>query len=407
MNRFRPLLVSLCLGIALPVTGLATPTDFIVETAAGVNPAAIAHDYAIILKDQAPGGAPFALFTADSSLLDNLENELQKDPRIKFAEIEESVGLAESDTESRGGSIPVIGSVDHLDNENANLLNQIHWSSALRTATLTPIRVAVLDTGVSPYAASLWPRTLRYQNQILPIKTAKVPYDFPNMRYPLTALQNQSVGHGTMVAGLIGEVAPNAMFIFERVADGSGNATSWSVIRGLADAVTSHAQIINISLGSPTPVVAFEQAFQWANSQGVIIVAPAGNNNANHLLEPASLDNVVPVAGVDANDLKASFSNWSSSVYACAPAVGVRSVNWDGKMAIWSGTSFSTPLVAAGICLGLGKGLPITNQNVDEYLQSGGDNINALNPLYAGKLGWRLDIAKLLTVNLSNSLRKP
>lgn len=327
---------------------------------------------------------------------------------MSFAEIEESVGLAESGTTSRGGSIPVLGSPDHLDAENRNLLAQIHWDVSMRKLQLSPVTVAVIDTGVSPFATSLWSRTIRYRNQVPPVKGGpKIPYDLPSVRYPINSYPNREVGHGTMVGGLIAELAPNARFIFERVADGTGAATSWSVIRGLADAVTSHAQIINISLGSKTEIVAFEQAFAWATSQGVLIVAPAGNDGTAQLVEPANLDLVVSVTGVDSTDRKAMFSNWGTSAYASAPATGIRSVNWDGKMAIWSGTSFSAPLVAGELCLGLGRGMPIFTTNVDEFLKSGGDSIDALNPAYAGLLGNRIDVARFLQTNLGAVRRRP
>ena len=404
MKQTMRLMLGLLSALSLQAAALATPVDFIVQTQPGASAAAIAKTYSIHLKDVAPGGAPFALFTADSAVMDDLENSLGADPRVAWFDLEESVGLAESDTTSRGGTIPVVGSIDHLDKENAHLLAQIHFTAAMRNRTLAAVRIAVLDTGISPKATTLWAKMIRYRNQIPAFMTTfQGIYDYPDPRFKVTAPQNQSVGHGTMVAGLIHEIAPNAQFIFERVADGTGKATSWSVIRGLADAVYAHATVVNISLGAPGPIVAFEQAFAWAASKGLIIVAPAGNNSTKGLLEPASLDGVIAVAGVDATDHKATFSDYDNKTPTCAPAVGIRSINWDGNMAIWSGTSFSSPLVAGALCYSIGTGKVVTNANAKELLKSGGDVIDKLNPLYKGMIGRRLDITKLLTTSVSGN----
>lgn len=401
-NRFLTSLVAL---LALPTLGRATATDFIVEVRPGIRPADIALSYSIKLKDIA-AGSPFALFTADSSRIDALETALAADPRVAFAELEENVQLAETDTTSRGGTIPVVGSVDHLDQENANLLSQIHWNASFRTLTLTRVKVGILDTGISLRATTLLPRMVRYQNHVLSrTGTLASHFDMPDTRYALTAPQNQGVGHGTMVAGLIAEIAPNADLIVEKVADTAGAATSWTIIKGLADAVFAKAALVNISMGAPGPIVAFEEAFQWASSRGVIVCAPAGNEGLNRLLEPAALDGVLAVAGVDSADHKASFSNWHKNVVASAPAEGIRSVNWDGNMAIWMGTSFSTPLVTGAICLGIGSGKTVTPANAPDFVKAGGDSLDGLNPAYTGQLGTMLDVQKLLLTAVSNAKR--
>ena len=97
-------------------------------------------------------------------------------------------------------------------------------------------------------------------------------------------------------------------------------------------------------------------------AEGIVVVASAGNDGVCRPAYPAAFDGVVSVAALGP-DGPAPFSNWGSWVRACAPGVDVASTFYIGNCAekekygvdpdtytgwaLWSGTSFAAPVVAA------------------------------------------------------------
>jgi len=163
---------------------------------------------------------------------------------------------------------------------------------------------------------------------------------------------DEGAGHGTHVAGIIHAVAPGAQILPVRVMDSEGVGNSADIARGIRWAVDNGADVINMSLGMRASADVMKDALDYADSLGVFVVASAGNEGiqvSDHF--PANLSKVVAVAATDANDLKAPFSNFGSYVDLSAPGEGILSTYLGGQYAVWSGTSFSTPMVAGGAAL--------------------------------------------------------
>lgn len=357
------------------------------------NPGAIATNFQMRYLDHTVVGN-FYLFYSSADA-DTIEASLRLNPAVIWAETDEAVRLSEADTTSRGGTLPVIGSRATFGSENAHLLQQIGWFES-DTVGAAPVRVAVLDTGISPLATAIKPHVIYCKDQIR--GGPGWGLDVPNFTKPLNDPANLSYGHGTMVAGIIATLAPNAQLIVEKVAGSDGKARSWSVIRGLTDAVAQNAQVCNISLGSPTHIFALENVVQWCGQQGMQVIAPIGNDSLQVADQPAAFEGVICVSGVDANDVKASYSNWDSRANVAAPSDGIRSYDWNGHLAIWSGTSFSAPQVTAAITVALGQTSSLTNDMFVSLLRNSGDSIDPLNPAYRGKLGNRLNFRNFLNL---------
>ena len=168
-------------------------------------------------------------------------------------------------------------------------------------------------------------------------------------------------GHGTAMASLIGGQDPQAPGIVPashildvRVADAQGISDSFTLAKGILQAVDSGAQIINISLGSYGDAAVVRDAVTYATSRGIAIVAAAGNDQtSDQLAFPASLSSVISVGGVDAKLAQAYFSNSGKGLTIAAPAVGIQSAYSSNALIIGDGTSQATALTSAVLAYGL------------------------------------------------------
>jgi serine protease len=183
--------------------------------------------------------------------------------------------------------------------------------------------------------------------------------------------------HGTHVAGIIAArrdavgiagVAPAATIMDLRVLDTRGSGYSSGFALAIRYAVDNGAHIINMSLGtqpgtSRSGFGSVEQAVQYAQSRGVLIVAAAGNSNVDidtSNVWPASYaplyDNVMTVASTDYADQRSSFSNYGvNSVTIGAPGSRILSTVPGGGWKNASGTSMAAPMAAGAAALLLGE----------------------------------------------------
>jgi hypothetical protein len=198
-------------------------------------------------------------------------------------------------------------------------------------------------------------------------------------------LQDQG-GHGTSVAGVllgakndtgIHGVALGATLLVART-DTPGSCTATgpdagcshndnAIARGVDLARTAGARVINVSLGGSPPNSTLRTAIDRATTAGIIIVISAGNegvtspsNAANpDLLAQVAIDPIahglVLIAGAtDSNKVLADFSNKAgngAAYYLTALGVRVRSNDETGVAFLYSGTSYSAPVVSGAVAL--------------------------------------------------------
>jgi subtilisin family serine protease len=161
-------------------------------------------------------------------------------------------------------------------------------------------------------------------------------------------------GHGTMVAGLIHLVAPAAKLMPVKVFSGNGSATLSNVVNGIYWAVDHGADVISMSFSSTESSPELKKAIDYANSNGVICVASAGNDGQqNPPVFPAGYHSqVIAVASTNNQNIRSTFSNYGNTlVDVAAPGEGVVTLYPGNNYAEGWGTSFSAPLVAGGAAL--------------------------------------------------------
>jgi subtilisin family serine protease len=164
--------------------------------------------------------------------------------------------------------------------------------------------------------------------------------------------QYQAFGHGTMVAGLIHLVAPQASLLPLKAFRADGTGYSSDVIRAIYFAVRAGAKVMNMSFSFSTASQELTSAIEWATKNGVVPVASVGNDGQWTMVYPAGLPGVIGVASTTDYDALSSFSNFGTDVaWIAAPGEGVVTTYPLGTYAAAWGTSFSTPFAAGAAAL--------------------------------------------------------
>jgi len=159
-------------------------------------------------------------------------------------------------------------------------------------------------------------------------------------------------GHGTMTAGLIHLVAPQAQILPLKAFQANGTGYNSDILRAIYYAVAHGAKVINMSFNYTTSSQQLANAVNYATTNGVICVAAAGNSGEQTTVYPGALKGVIDVASTSNQDTQSTFSNYGAPpVWLAAPGEGVMTTYPYGTYAAGWGTSFSTPLVTGTTAL--------------------------------------------------------
>lgn len=176
-------------------------------------------------------------------------------------------------------------------------------------------------------------------------------------------------GHGTHVAGIVGSqtygVAKEVTLVEVKVLNSAGSGTLQNILAGIEFAANDRASrgtqgVANLSLGAVYSGI-LNDAVNAAYETGLVVVVAAGNSNSRaSLFSPSSAAQAITVGALDdLNDSIASFSNYGDAVDIFASGVQVESLsNLPGvAVAVHSGTSMASPVVAGFVATLLSKGV--------------------------------------------------
>ncbi|WP_376791875.1 S8 family peptidase [Thermoflexus sp.] len=257
---------------------------------------------------------------------------LRQRPDVEIAEVEREVRIAFTPNDTYYG-----------DQWN---LPKIRAPQAWDLVTGTSlVWIAIVDTGVD------------YTHPDLASSRLWLGYDFVNQ----DSDPMDDHGHGTHVAGIAGANTNNGRgvagvcwgcdLLAVKVLDADGNGWDSEVAGGIRYAadwgvIYGKRTIINLSLGGPDDSPIIWDAVSYAQSQGALIMAAAGNANTSASFYPAAYPGVIGVSATDQNDQQASFSNYGPYVDIAAPGVNILSTYLAPYYADASGTSMAAPHVA-------------------------------------------------------------
>lgn len=272
------------------------------------------------------------------------------------------------------------------------------------TETFTPVKVAVLDDGYANHEDLPVDR--------LDLKTVGCntttgalclnPADRnDDARYP----DEDIISHGMQVAGVVGAATNNALGVASlswnaknqsplqvmpiNIYDKKDGSSSTQIIsQAIHTAILKGAKVINLSLcmtdgagcsqTNSDPVL--DEALIAAKAAGVVVVASAGNYNKSFVGYPANSVNVVGVGATNLHKERAYFSNYGARLRMVAPGQDLLLLQAkkvpEGQVqtgyALNSGTSFSSPMVAAAAGLLFSKRPAATwDQVVGALIHSG------------------------------------
>ncbi|HTL39761.1 MAG TPA: S8 family serine peptidase [Methylomirabilota bacterium] len=221
-------------------------------------------------------------------------------------------------------------------------------------------------------------------------------------------------GHGTAVAGVIGAIPNNKKGVAGinwhvelmpiKVLDKDGSGVSSVVAKGITWAADHGANIINLSMGSTgfKSDRSLSSAVAYAFNKGVLLVAAAGNDTAEHGLNldaspiyPVCSDNganmVLGVAATDINDQKADFSDFGSNcVDIAAPGKKILTAAFfpdrpsNNILVYGSGTSLAAPIVAGIAALFKASNPNLSNVEIRNLIMTTADNVDAKNSTNCG-----------------------
>lgn len=346
-------------------------------------------DFKLFLFDEAPGDETTSLFESTSGMV-------YAEQEARFVTTKNSAAFAMDDPLQRY--------------QWAHRMINLPTAHSINFGSDPGVTVAVLDTGVA-YANTA-------NHAMAPDLAGAIiynGYDFVSEDNLALDEGDGEVGHGTFLASVIAQatyngrgaagVAFNAAILPVRIANRRGIARASDLARGIKYAVANGATIIVLGVAGLTDSAAVHEAVEFAYSNGVAIIAPAGN--AESVRYPAAYFQVVSVGAVDAVGRRAYYSPTEGPVDIYAPGGDLRQgvdANGDGlrdgiiaesflgrrfdrfQTVMMEGTSAAAAHVAGAAALLISQAGPLSPDALYRALRNGTRIVNGLPLLDAGKL---------------------
>ena len=313
----------------------------------------------LVVRDENGDPDVDVLNISSKTSLDYTLRATDSDPSVVSLQIDKMISLVDQ-PEIVSAAFATPSTAYRQWNYDALRLDEIH-----AFLTGAGIKVAVIDSGVDRTGPELNGNGLN--------GTSKVLDGCDWVTSPTNVCRGTGVldenGHGTHVAGIIAAkndgkgvtgVSPGVQILPLRVLNSEGAGWLSDIAAAIDYAVTDGAKVINLSLGGTDDHNLIRFAVEDAISQGVVVVAAAGNSGASAAASyPAAYAGVIAVAATTESNEIATYSNGGSYLDVAAPGSGIVS-SWpfDSGYARLSGTSMASPHVAGLAALLLQQNVP-------------------------------------------------
>jgi len=300
-------------------------------------------------------------------------------------------------------------------------LDQIRAEQAWTSTTGQGAVVAVLDTGVDFDHPDL-KANLR-QGATFTCGNQPAPCGNGDFRGPDG--ENNGDEHGTHVAGIVAAVTDNGIGVAGTAPDAdilpvkvleAGSGSFEEIAAGIHWATDNGADVINMSLGglAGTQVLTLTglasevtEAIAYANSQGVSVIAAAGNSTTPFCNTPAFEPGAICVASTDRNEVKSWFSELPNKpdlkavtapggaglffceddIVSTVPLGTGSDVCGESDYDYYAGTSMATPHVAGVAALLFAQGRSLENVEA-AILDTARQPLTETTGVYSPAYGW-------------------
>ncbi len=215
--------------------------------------------------------------------------------------------------------------------------------------------------------------------------------------------------HGTHTAGIASAVTDNGigiasigfktkLMITKHGVDAPGSENIYNGEDGILYCVNNGASVVSCSWGGSSGGQYGQDIIKYALKKNVLVVAAAGNGDANlNPLDiavspefPGAYPGVMNVGATDQQDKMAYFSNYGAPPLfkVFAPGLNIVSTIPNNSYATYSGTSMATPMAAGLAALVKAVHPSWTPAQLMFQVCGTADNIDAKNPTLVGKLGF-------------------
>ena len=157
------------------------------------------------------------------------------------------------------------------------------------------------------------------------------------------------VDHGTAIASILSSEGAQSLFVANIFRGGTGSPfTSAEAIASALEWMSSNKiAVVNMSLSGPRNAI-LDKLIERTSAKGTIIVAAAGNGGPTAPpAYPAALPSVVAITAVDAKMCVYRYANQGKYLDIASRGVNEPAAKASGGTALFSGTSFATPHIAA------------------------------------------------------------
>ena len=424
-----------------PIAPLAAQSDYVVQAAPGTDFGSLASKYQLsVVKSDSTATTVLGAFSSAQPLSSSTLAMLGAEPGVSAVDPNTLVKSPEADSSSRataslmtlGGLLGIHTATTYYGEQvlstyvNQPATGVIKLSKALSTFGAGGGVVAIIDTGVDtshPALAGVLlpgydftrqrPDTVSELNDVSSlvgqalqqsaVQTLSSTKVVPVLAESTVEILDESTveildgqtlpadfGHGTMMAGLVHLVAPQAQILPLKAFQADGTAQLIDIAASIYYAVDHGANVINMSFGYPQSSEILTKAIMYAQAHGVICVSSSGNQGLQVAEYPEAYTLVEGVGSTDYFDRRSLFSNYGPWTGTAAPGEGLITLFPGGTYAAGWGTSFSTALVSGAAALML---------NINPALSAGlfQTAINQGAPINQGMGPARLDLMRSLS----------
>lgn len=315
----------------------------------------------------------------------------------------------------------VIGSKYLFDEMDELSADKEHYDGPLNRDfldNLNEVVVEVIDTGINASHEDFVQSSLYGGGSVI--------YHPENFATEDPSAYDDKNGHGTNVAGIIGNavndkggrgIAGGVKLKPANVYNSEGKVKTDSVLsainaaterksayeRGVRDEIgytSENICVITMSLGTASYNSLFQKAINEAYANGIVVVASAGNDGNPVLNYPASYDNVLSVASVNAKGVRSQFSNFGHTVDVAAPGgdyariingeavpaqeIYASGIGSDTSYISKRGTSQAAPMAAALAALIKANNIDVTPEQTEGIIKGSARQLDPYDNVGAG-----------------------